>query len=111
MYPKGSFRGNITTCTKLHGWLQRLYLRIWPDGLWQVLHDGRRLGEYPSHVVPKRRPHNLVAQTNETVGMIPRAVDQVFQVTEELKSKGWEYTLEGQFLEIVCSVVARRFGI
>lgn len=36
----------------------------------------------------------------ETVGMIPRAVDQVFQVTEELKSKGWEYTLEGQFLEI-----------
>ena len=33
--------------------------------------------------------------------MIPRAVDQVFQVTEELKSKGWEYGLEGQFLEIV----------
>ena len=33
--------------------------------------------------------------------MIPRAVDQVFQVIEELKSKGWEYTLEGQFLEIV----------
>jgi kinesin family protein C1 len=33
--------------------------------------------------------------------MIPRAVDQVFQVAEELKSKGWEYTLEGQFLEIV----------
>ncbi|KAH9967454.1 kinesin-domain-containing protein [Russula dissimulans] len=38
--------------------------------------------------------------TTETVGMIPRAVDQVFQVAEELKSKGWEYTLEGQFLEI-----------
>ncbi|KAH9990579.1 P-loop containing nucleoside triphosphate hydrolase protein [Russula vinacea] len=38
--------------------------------------------------------------TQETVGMIPRAVDQVFQVTEELKSKGWEYALEGQFLEI-----------
>jgi len=33
--------------------------------------------------------------------MIPRAVDQVFQVAEELKSKGWEYTLEGQFLQIV----------
>jgi kinesin family protein C1 len=42
--------------------------------------------------------------------MIPRAVDQVFQVTEELKSKGWEYTLEGQFLEIVRSVVARSVG-
>ena len=35
--------------------------------------------------------------------MIPRAVEQVFQVTEELKSKGWEYSLEGQFLEIVRS--------
>jgi hypothetical protein len=40
-------------------------------------------------------------KTKKTVGMIPRAVDQVFQVIEELKSKGWEYTLEGQFLEIV----------
>ncbi|KAI0045820.1 kinesin-domain-containing protein [Auriscalpium vulgare] len=37
---------------------------------------------------------------SSTVGMIPRAVDQVFQATEDLKSKGWEYTLEGQFLEI-----------
>ena len=37
----------------------------------------------------------------ETVGMIPRAVEQVFAVTEELKGKGWIYKLEGQFLEIV----------
>lgn len=36
--------------------------------------------------------------------MIPRAVDQVFAVTEELKDKGWEYTLEGQFLEIVSDI-------
>ena len=50
------------------------------------------------HNTPTAKP---VAQTNETVGMIPRAVEQVFHVTEELKSKGWEYTLEGQFLEIV----------
>ncbi len=40
-------------------------------------------------------------QTEETAGMIPRAVDQVFRVTNDLKSRGWEYTLEGQFLEIV----------
>ena len=33
--------------------------------------------------------------------MIPRAVDQVFRVAEEMKSKGWEYKMEGQFLEIV----------
>ena len=34
-------------------------------------------------------------------GMIPRAVEQVFRVAEELQSKGWEYKMEGQFLEIV----------
>lgn len=33
--------------------------------------------------------------------MIPRAVEQVFRVAEELKHKGWEYRMEGQFLEIV----------
>lgn len=38
--------------------------------------------------------------TEETAGMIPRAVDQVFRVAEEMKSKGWEYQMEGQFLEI-----------
>ncbi|KII87106.1 hypothetical protein PLICRDRAFT_244839 [Plicaturopsis crispa FD-325 SS-3] len=38
--------------------------------------------------------------TEDTKGMIPRAVDQVFRVAEDLKSKGWEYTMEGQFLEI-----------
>ena len=40
-------------------------------------------------------------KTEETAGMIPRAVEQVFQVAEYMKSKGWEYKLEGQFLEIV----------
>ncbi|OCB85473.1 kinesin-domain-containing protein [Sanghuangporus baumii] len=36
----------------------------------------------------------------ETAGMIPRAVEQVFRVTEQLKSKGWDYKMDGQFLEI-----------
>jgi hypothetical protein len=36
-----------------------------------------------------------------TKGMIPRAVGQVFQVAEGMRKKGWEYKLEGQFLEIV----------
>ena len=53
----------------------------------------------------------VIPKSPETVGMIPRAVDQVFQVTEELKSKGWEYTLEGQFLEIVCLSLYHRYGI
>ncbi|KAG6810531.1 hypothetical protein H0H92_011449 [Tricholoma furcatifolium] len=38
--------------------------------------------------------------TEETAGMIPRAVEQVFQVSHDMKGKGWTYTLEGQFLEI-----------
>ncbi|KAF7968207.1 hypothetical protein HWV62_31635 [Athelia sp. TMB] len=38
--------------------------------------------------------------TEETMGMIPRAVEQVFRSTEELRPKGWEYLMEGQFLEI-----------
>jgi kinesin family protein C1 len=33
--------------------------------------------------------------------MIPRAVDQVFRTVDELRAKGWEYKMEGQFLEIV----------
>ncbi|TFK92597.1 kinesin-domain-containing protein [Polyporus arcularius HHB13444] len=35
-----------------------------------------------------------------TAGMIPRAVEQVFRVADELKTKGWQYKMEGQFLEI-----------
>jgi kinesin family protein C1 len=33
--------------------------------------------------------------------MIPRAVSQVFKAADDLKSKGWEYKMDGQFLEIV----------
>jgi len=38
--------------------------------------------------------------TEESEGMIHRAVSKVFQCAETLKSKGWEYRFEGQFLEI-----------
>ncbi|KAF8993294.1 kinesin-domain-containing protein [Cyathus striatus] len=38
--------------------------------------------------------------TEASAGMIPRAVEQVFRVAEQMKTKGWEYTMEGQFLEI-----------
>lgn len=33
--------------------------------------------------------------------MIPRAVNEVFRAADTLKNKGWEYSIEGQFLEIV----------
>ncbi|KAI9573922.1 kinesin-domain-containing protein [Boletus coccyginus] len=39
--------------------------------------------------------------TEATVGMIPRAVNEVFRAADALKNKGWEYSMEGQFLEII----------
>ncbi|KAJ7348534.1 kinesin motor domain-containing protein [Mycena albidolilacea] len=38
--------------------------------------------------------------TEETQGMIPRTVAQVFRIVEELQDKWWMYRMEGQFLEI-----------
>ncbi|KAK5667698.1 kinesin-like nuclear fusion protein, variant 2 [Batrachochytrium dendrobatidis] len=34
------------------------------------------------------------------IGMIPRAVEQIFQSAENLVAKGWQYTMEAQFIEI-----------
>jgi kinesin family protein C1 len=34
--------------------------------------------------------------------MIPRAVAQIYKAAKDLQSKGWEYTIEGSFLEIYC---------
>ncbi|KAG9293323.1 hypothetical protein G9A89_007569 [Geosiphon pyriformis] len=36
----------------------------------------------------------------ETEGVIPRAIRQIFQITQELKYQNWEYELIGQSLEI-----------
>ncbi|QRW17125.1 kinesin motor domain protein [Rhizoctonia solani] len=44
--------------------------------------------------------YGQTGSTEETRGMIPRAVQQMFRVTEDLKPRGWEYKMEGQFLEI-----------
>lgn len=35
-----------------------------------------------------------------TMGMIPRAVEQVFETAQQLQSKGWEYDMEANFVEI-----------
>ncbi|KAJ2348524.1 kinesin-like nuclear fusion protein [Coemansia sp. RSA 2671] len=37
---------------------------------------------------------------DEILGIIPRAVKQIYENTSKLAERGWEYTLEGQFLEI-----------
>ncbi|KAJ2057102.1 kinesin-like nuclear fusion protein [Coemansia sp. S146] len=36
----------------------------------------------------------------EILGIIPRAVRQIYENTSKLTERGWEYSLEGQFLEI-----------
>ena len=36
----------------------------------------------------------------DTEGIVPRALTQIFQSTEDLKAKGWTWTLEASFLEV-----------
>ncbi|KAG0249684.1 kinesin-like nuclear fusion protein [Mortierella polycephala] len=36
----------------------------------------------------------------ETMGMIPRSVLQIYENAKALESKGWTYTMEGQYVEI-----------
>ena len=33
-------------------------------------------------------------------GMIPRAVNQIYDTAKSLEEKGWEYTMEGSFIEV-----------
>ena len=54
-------------------------------------------------------------QTDDTVGMIPRAIDMIFTVSRQLQDRGWKYQMEGQFLEVYNEVVShtarlRRFS-
>jgi hypothetical protein len=37
--------------------------------------------------------------------MIPRAIDMIFSVSNQLKDRGWKYVMEGQFLEVYNEVV------
>jgi len=46
----------------------------------------------------------------EKIGMIPRAVKQIFLASEELKEKGWKYEMEGQYLEIYNETVRDLLG-
>lgn len=38
-------------------------------------------------------------------GMIPRAVSQIYKAATDLKTKGWQYRIEGSFLEIYCEAM------
>ena len=45
-------------------------------------------------------------QTDETAGLIPRAIDMIFTVSSQLRDRGWKYQMEGQFLEVYNEVVS-----
>ncbi|KAI9278212.1 P-loop containing nucleoside triphosphate hydrolase protein [Phascolomyces articulosus] len=48
--------------------------------------------------------------TSQSSGMIPRAVQQIYEVTQKLSERGWTYTMEGQFLEIYNETVHDLLG-
>lgn len=48
----------------------------------------------------------LIRQSEEEVGMIPRAIDMIFTVSSQLRDRGWKYQMEGQFLEVYNEVVS-----
>ncbi|KAH9246666.1 hypothetical protein BASA81_015791 [Batrachochytrium salamandrivorans] len=45
-------------------------------------------------------PSHISGPDDENIGMIPRAVEQIFQSANHLTAKGWVYTMEAQFIEI-----------
>ena len=52
-------------------------------------------------------PENL---TQENMGMIPRAVKQIYDSAEKLKEKGWTFEIEGQYLEIYNETIRDLIG-
>jgi kinesin family protein C1 len=50
---------------------------------------------------PKNRIKSMsLEEEEESRGMIPRSVEQIFETMRVMKEQGWKYTLEASFLEI-----------
>ena len=48
---------------------------------------------------------------DENMGMIPRAVNQIYNSAEKLKEKGWSFVIEGQYLEIYNESIRDLIGL
>ncbi|ORY81600.1 kinesin [Protomyces lactucae-debilis] len=60
--------------------------------------DGYNVAIFAYGQTGSGKTHTMSSQD----GMIPRAVEQIYKAATDLQSKGWEYTIEGSFLEIYC---------
>nr|XP_018259173.1 kinesin family member C1 [Kwoniella dejecticola CBS 10117]OBR81331.1 kinesin family member C1 [Kwoniella dejecticola CBS 10117] len=49
-------------------------------------------------------------QDDVNAGMIPRAINMIFSVSNGLKDRGWKYQMEGQFLEVYNEVINDLLG-
>ncbi|KAJ2005854.1 kinesin-like nuclear fusion protein [Coemansia thaxteri] len=57
-------------------------------------------GSGKTHTMQGPDSISLSSKDEHILGIIPRAVKQIYENTNKLAERGWEYTLEGQFLEI-----------
>ncbi|KAK0538243.1 kinesin-like nuclear fusion protein [Tilletia horrida] len=59
---------------------------------------------------PSTETYSDIANLSEDAGMIPRAVQMLWQASEALKDKGWTYNFEGSILEIYCDGINDLLG-
>ncbi|KAL7421256.1 kinesin-like nuclear fusion protein [Cryptotrichosporon argae] len=49
-------------------------------------------------------------QTEQDAGMIPRAIEMIFEVSGHLRDRGWKYQMAGTFLEVYNDVINDLLG-
>jgi kinesin family protein C1 len=91
---------NVFLSFKLLG----LHIRLWTNRKWKNFYVSLiRLIERMEGPGPEN-------SSNENMGMIPRAVNQIYTSAEKLKEKGWTFEIEGQYLEIYNETIRDLIG-
>lgn len=49
---------------------------------------------------PREGPSTMIISTDPSAGLIPRTVDMLWSVADQLKARGWAYSFSGQMVEI-----------